>query len=293
VPTGNQIFAETPPAPKSETAATGDACEHARREQTKPSVVLKSEKRGKLRGRKWRGAIKAITTFATGALKFFGKAGVGFGGRCCDLMLVRSDPSPRAPTLIKMQQEQYALGQRRARPARFSAPHPPGLTPGSRCGNLETSLLRGSGRGCPRVFRAINDSDAAYVALAHQKTVLELGTTRGPTRSLRLDSSGSRRSRWDARIIAGAKSIVTNTLSSCITKTGREWRLSAGRNATSIDASLRSARHIVYCKVLLSYAAGRKLARNAEALIDTGCLDGGAILRDGRCHAEDHDGSRH
>jgi hypothetical protein len=66
----------------------------------------------------------------------------------------------------------------------------------------------------------------------------------------------------------------------------------AGRNATSIDASLRSARHIVYCKVLLSYAAWRKLARNAEALIDTGCFDGGAILRHGRCRGEDHDGSR-
>ena len=95
--------------------------------------------------------------------------------------------------------------------------------------------------GRPRVFRAINDSDGAYVALAHEKTVLELGTTSGPT-SLRLDSSGSRRSRWDARIIAGAKSIVTNTLSSCITKTGREWRLLAGRNGTSIDASLHPTR---------------------------------------------------
>src|SRR5262249_28862272 len=144
----------------------------------------------------------------------------------------------------------------------------------------------------PRVFRAINDNDAAYVALARCQTAFELGTTKRPTRSLRLDCSRSRRSRWDARIIAGAKSIVTDTLSSRITKTGRKRRLSAGRKATSIDASLRPARHIAYCKALLSYAAGRKLARNPEALIDTGCLDGGAILCDGRCHAEDHDAGR-
>jgi len=73
---------------------------------------------------------------------------------------------------------------------------------------------------------------------------------------------------------------------------GRKRRLSAGRNETSVDASLRPARQIAYCKVLLSYAAGRKLARTAEALIDTGCLDGGAVLRDGRCRGEDQDASR-
>ena len=145
--------------------------------------------------------------------------------------------------------------------------------------------------GRPRVFRAINDSDGAYVALAHQKTVLELATTRGPTRSLRRDPSRSRCSRWDARIIAGAKCIATNSLSGGITSLGRKRRLSAGRNETSVDARLRPARQIAYCKVLLSYAAGRKLARTAEALIDTGCLDGSAILRDGRFRGEDHDAS--
>jgi len=73
---------------------------------------------------------------------------------------------------------------------------------------------------------------------------------------------------------------------------GRERRLSAGRNLTSVDASLHPGRHIACCYGLLSCLAGRKLARSAEALIDTGCYDGGAILRDGRCHAEDHDGNR-
>jgi hypothetical protein len=105
---------------------------------------------------------------------------------------------------------------------------------------LGRDLLGGTRGGRPPswVFKAINDSDGAYVALTRRQTALELGTTKGPTRSLRLDCSLSRRSRWDARIIAGAKFIVTNTLSGCITKTRRERRLLAGRYETSVDASL-------------------------------------------------------
>ena len=101
---------------------------------------------------------------------------------------------------------------------------------------------RSRGRGRSWVFRAINDNDGVYVTLARRQTVLELGTTKGPTRSLRLDCSLSRRSRWDARIIAGGKSLATNTLSGGITKTGRERRLSAGPNETPVDASLRPTR---------------------------------------------------
>src|SRR5271169_2284984 len=84
-------------------------------------------------------------------------------------------------------------------------------------------------------------------AMARRQTVLELGTTKGPTRSLRLDCSRSRRSRWDARIIAGAESIVTNTLSGGITKTGRERVLSAGRNETPVDAGLSPTRLSAEC----------------------------------------------
>ena len=57
-----------------------------------------------------------------------------------------------------------------------------------------------------------------------------------------LDCSLSRRCRWDARIIAGAKSIVTNTLSGGITKTSRKRCWLTGRNFTSVDASLYPVR---------------------------------------------------
>jgi hypothetical protein len=92
------------------------------------------------------------------------------------------------------------------------------------------------------VFRAINDSDGAYVALALRQTLLELRATEGRARCLTLDLRRSRRSRWDARIIAGAKSIVTNTLSGGITKTSRKRRLYARRNQTPVDASLHPTR---------------------------------------------------
>jgi len=140
------------------------------------------------------------------------------------------------------------------------------------------------------VFRAINYNDGAYVALARRQTALELGTTKGPTRSLRLDCSLSRRSRWDARIIAGAKSIVTNTLSSCITKTGRERRLLAGRYETSVDASQQPRPYSCYsvlgCARYWVQLTGR--TRTALALIYASSLDGGAILRHGRCCGEKH-----
>ena len=50
------------------------------------------------------------------------------------------------------------------------------------------------------------------------------------TRHLRLDLSGSRRGRGYARIGTGSKPVVANTLSGCITETGRKRRLFARRN---------------------------------------------------------------
>ena len=84
---------------------------------------------------------------------------------------------------------------------------------------------------------AIDGGDGAYVALALPQTCLDLAATEGRTRRLRLDLSGSRRGRGYARIGTGSKPVVANTLSSCITETGRKRaRLSAGRNCTSNDA---------------------------------------------------------
>ena len=94
------------------------------------------------------------------------------------------------------------------------------------------------------VFRAINGSDGAYVALAQRQTYLELRATEGRARCLTLDNRRSRRSRRDTRSIAGAKSIVTNSLSGGITKTSRKRRRLAGRNLTSVDASLHPRRLI-------------------------------------------------
>jgi len=72
--------------------------------------------------------------------------------------------------------------------------------------------------------------------------LLELGATERATRSLRLDLSSSCRGRWYARIITGLKSIIKNTLTGRVTKTVRKRRLLAGRNWTSVDASLHSRR---------------------------------------------------
>ena len=78
---------------------------------------------------------------------------------------------------------------------------------------------------------AIDGGDGAYVALALRQTCLDLAATEGRTRRLRLDLSGSRRGRGYARIGTGSKPVVANTLSSCVTETGRKRaRLSAGRN---------------------------------------------------------------
>ena len=91
--------------------------------------------------------------------------------------------------------------------------------------SLHEALLGGTnGRGHAWVFRAINDKDGAYVALVRHQTALKLRTTNGPTRSLRLYCGLSRRNRWDARIIAGVKSPVTNTLRGGITKKGLKRR---------------------------------------------------------------------
>ena len=68
-------------------------------------------------------------------------------------------------------------------------------------GGTSGSGIRGWGR--PRVFRAINDSDAAYVALAHQKAVLELGTTSGPTRRMLHSAPESNAMKLNAETKAG------------------------------------------------------------------------------------------
>jgi hypothetical protein len=85
---------------------------------------------------------------------------------------------------------------------------------------------------------AIDGGDGAYVALAARQTVLEIAATGGRAWSLRLDNGRRGRGWWGARIGTGTKWSVANSLTGCITKTGRKRCLLAGRNWTSIDTSL-------------------------------------------------------
>jgi hypothetical protein len=125
-----------------------------------------------------------------------------------------------------------------------------------------------------RTFLACDGGDAAYLTLALCQTYLEFRATGRRARSLSLDNGLCCSNRCDARIGTGPKCSAAKTLSGSITKTRRKRPLLAGRNGTSVGASL-----------LLGST------RDGLAVFYASCSDGGAIHRQGGSRGKQHHAS--